>query len=267
MHKYPPVALRRSLDDVGAGELVGGNVLDDKVGKIEVVCAVAGIFIAIAGGGEADVAAVVGTESVPERVTNPFVARTTVVDVGDLGLILERNAGLASVCRVLVSSSADRKGLVDGEALEFGSFEPCIHEGSPGCAAVHANDELAELMGGDGVAGAIAVVEAVLEFGVHIAGWVAELVDAVLPLDRRQILLAEVVVVAEGDITHPILIVLAAPSACSTPLRPLDEAIYALVDEIVEVSSAGAEREVAIVTIVLLLVPDASGVHALPWEL
>ena len=89
MHKHlTTVALRRFLDDIGAGELVGGNVLDDDVGKIEVVCAVAGIFIAIAGGGEADVAAVVGTESVPERVTNPFVARTTVVDVGDLGLLV-----------------------------------------------------------------------------------------------------------------------------------------------------------------------------------
>ena len=83
MHKYlTTVALRRFLDDIGAGELVGGDVLYDQMSKIEVVGAVPGIFIAVAGGGEADITAVVGVESVPERVTDPFVARTTVVDVG-----------------------------------------------------------------------------------------------------------------------------------------------------------------------------------------
>ena len=96
--------------------------------KIEVVGSAPGIFITVAGGGEADIAAVVGTESVPERVTNPFVARTTVVDVGDLRLLVQGDTGLALVGSGLVSSSADRKGLIDGLALEAGSFEPCIHK-------------------------------------------------------------------------------------------------------------------------------------------
>ena len=267
LHKYlTTVALRRFLDDIGAGELVGGNVLDDEVGEIEVVCAVAGIYIAIAGGGEANVAAVVGIEGVPERIVDPFVTRAAVVHVGDFRLLVERNAGLASVCLGLVSSAADGKGLVDGEALEFGSFEPCIHEGSPGCAAVHAKDKLAELMDGDGGFAYFAtavVVEGVLVVGIHLAG----LVLAVLPLDGRQLLLAEEVfaAVTEGDPSHPLLIGMLI--ACSNAGRSLDEAVYAQVDEIVEVSAAGAEREVAIVTIVLLLVPDASGVQALPRDL
>ena len=241
---------------------MGGDVFHDQMSKIEVVGAVPRILIAIAGGGEADVAAVVGIEGVPQRVAKPLVAWTAVVDVGDLGLILERNAGLASVCRVLVSSSADGKGLVDGLALEAGSFEPRLHEGSPGCAAVHAEDELAELMDGDGGAGAIAVPEGVIEQGVLLAG----LVLAVLPLDGRQLLLAEEVAVAKGDISHPILLI-GVRIACSSSGRSLDEAVYALVDEIVEVSAAGAEREVAIVTVGLLLGADANGVQALPRDL
>ena len=147
MHKYlTTVALRRFLDDIGAGELVGGNVLDDKVGKVEVVGAVPRILIAVAGGGEADIAAVVGIEGVPQRVAKPLMTWTAVVDVGDLGLLVEGDAGLASVCRGLISSSADGESLVDGSALEAGSFQPCIHEGTPGCAAVHAEAELAELV-------------------------------------------------------------------------------------------------------------------------
>ena len=192
----------------------------------------------------------------------------TVIDVWDLGLILERNAGLASVGHGLISSSADGESLVDGSALEFGSFEPCIHEGSPGCAAVHAKDELAELMDGDGGVAyfaTAAVVEGVLVVGIQLAGRVAELVLAVLPQDGRQLLLAEEVFVAEGDISHPILIGMLI--ACSSSRRSLDEAVYALVDDIVEVSAAGAEREVAIVTVGLLLGADANGVQALPRDL
>ena len=67
VHKYlTTVAFRRFLDDLGRGELVGGDVFHDQMSKIEVVCAVAGIFIAIAGGGKADVAAVVGAQCVPQ---------------------------------------------------------------------------------------------------------------------------------------------------------------------------------------------------------
>jgi len=261
--------LRRFLDDIGAGELVGGNVLDDKVGKVEVVGAVPRILIAVAGGGEADIAAVVGIEGVPQRVAKPLMTRTAVVDVGDLGLILERNAGLASVCRGLVSPSLDRKCLVDGSALEAGCFEPRIHEGSPGCAAVHAEDELAKLVDGDGGRALFAtavVVEGVLVVGILLAGWFSVSVFAFLPIDGRQLLLAEEVFVAEGDISHPLLLI-GVLIACSNAGRSLDEAVYALVDETVEVSATGAEREVAIVTIVLLLVPDASGVQALPRDL
>jgi hypothetical protein len=49
--------------------------------------------------------------------------------------------------------------------------------------------------------------------------------------------------------------------------RSLDEAVYALGDESIQKSAAGAEGEVAIVTVVVLLVPDASGVQALPGDL
>ena len=259
------VAFLRILDDVGRGGLVGGDIFNDQVSKVEVVGSVPGILIAVAGGGEADIAAVVGTESIPQRVVDPFVAWPAVVYVGDFRLLVERDAGLALVGGGLVSSSADGESLVDGLAHEAGSFEPYIHEGSPGCAAETAKDELAELMDGDGGAGAIAVVEVVLVAGSHRAFWVAELVLAFLPLEGRQRLLSEVVVVAEGDPSHPILI--GFSSACSSSGRSLDNAVYALGDEAVQVHAVGAEREVAIVTVVPLLVPDARGVQALPGDL
>ena len=250
--------------------MVGGNVFHDEMSKIEVVGSAPGIFITVAGGGEADIAAVVGTESVPERVTNPFVARTTVVDVGDLRLLVQGDTGLALVGSGLVSSSADRKGLIDGLALEAGSFEPCIHKGSTGCPAETAKDELAELMSGDGGDGSIAVVEIVREQGIHLAGRVAVLVQASPPLEGWQLLLAEVVVVAEGAVveggpSHPILI--AVLTGGSNSGRSLVDAVHALGDERVQEHTAGAEREVAIVTVVVLLVPDARRVQALPGDL
>ena len=267
MHKYlTPVALCRFLDDIGAGELVGGDVFHDQMSKIEVVGAVPRILIAVAGGGESDITAVVGTESVPERVTNPFVARTTVVDVGDLALLVEGNSGLALVGRGLVASAADGKCLVDGEALEADNLEVFRHELSPGCTAETAKDELAELMGGDSGAGAIAVVEAVREYGELRAGWVAELVDAVLPLDGRQLLLAEevFVAVAEGGPSHALLIgILVAPSSAG---RSLDEAVHPLSDEGVEVTTVREELDI-LVAFGPLLGADANGFPALPGDL
>ena len=115
---------RRFLDDLGRGKLVGGDVLLDEMSKVEVAGAVFGISLAVPGSGEANVAAVVGTERKPQRVVDPFVARMAVVDVGDLRLLVEGDAGLTFVGSSLVSSSANGKGLVDGLALKAGSFEP-----------------------------------------------------------------------------------------------------------------------------------------------
>lgn len=257
---------RRFLDDLGRGKLVGGDVLLDEMSKVEVAGAVFGISLAVPGSGEANVAAVVGTERKPQRVVDPFVARMAVVDVGDLRLLFEGDAGLTFVGSSLVSSSTDGKGLVDGLALKAGSFEPFIHEGSPGSAAVTSEDELSELVDGDGHHGTITVtVEFVHELGALLAGRVALSGEGVFPHDGRKHLLAEEEAIAEGDISHTLLIVVFI--AGSSTGGSLDEAVYALVDEVVQVLATGAELDVAIFTIVLELVTDASGVQALSGDL
>ena len=259
------IALLGILDNFGGREVGGGDPLHDEMGKVEVICSVAGIFVAITGGSKAGIAAVVGGEGVPDRVEFPDVTWTAVIDVGNLRLLLEGDVGLALVDRCLISSTGDGKGLVDCQSFVSDLIKVCPHERSPRAATELSKHELSELVGGNGGLATI-MAESIHELSKLLSISIAVLVGEIPPSDGWLLLRAKIVVISDRNPSH-VLSIVDAHSIRTSAGRAFADTQYALRNEVVHVHTVGLDHVVTILTVVLLLVADAGWAPALLGDL